>query len=83
MCLRIKKKARFLHQNEVNFCATERQNGRQSRFVPHVFAQVAQRKHEIRLAVFHCRPQLQAHLVTWIGFPVVLLLIYLGQYTEK
>ena len=48
--------ARFLHQNEVNF-ARQKQNGRQPRFVPHAFAQEAQRKHKIRLAVAHCRPQ--------------------------
>ena len=47
--------ARFLHQNEGKICATEKQNGCHSRFVPHAFAQAAQRKHKIRLAVSHCR----------------------------
>ena len=35
------------------FCATEKQNGRQPRFVPHAFVQEAQRKHKMRLAVSH------------------------------
>ena len=34
----------------------EKQNDRQTRFVPHAFAQSPQRKHKIRLALSHCRP---------------------------
>ena len=44
--------ARFLHQNEVNLC------DRETKWPPtHAFAQAAQRKHKIRLAVFYCRPR--------------------------
>ena len=32
---------------------TEKQDGHQPRFVPHAFAQAAQWKHKIRLAVSH------------------------------
>ena len=50
--------ARFLHQNEVKFA---RQRNKMAAnldlFDPHAFAQAAQRKHKIRLALSHCRPR--------------------------
>ena len=65
--------ARFLHQNEVKFARQRRQNGCQPRFVPHAFAQEAQQKHKIRLAVSHWRPQISFQkimfcLFTWFIF---------------
>ena len=45
----------ILESKRGKFYATEKQNGSQPQFVPHAFAQAAQRKHKIRLAVSHRR----------------------------
>ena len=55
--------------NEVNLRKREK-NGRQPRFVLHASAQAqaAQRKHKIRLAVFHCRLRLGVVVFSFISF---------------
>ena len=77
-----------LHQNEVNLHNRETKWPPTSIFFSHAFAQVAQRKHKIRLAiaVSHCRPRLTVFRKPSIMFcfcPVVASLWLLESRTEN